>query len=156
MLGLFVPIILPSHQLKIISCTLTSRTRWLEWCTWLRLLSSAGLIFYENTMLFVLICLVSQVAAHRLADQIYEKETTRSLDCKESENWAGMTNVRCAVIAATESIYNIGFVVQEETCMVCRAGGTSGGADVLEISINGPLYVQGGEYSIRRTTLSAH
>ena len=107
-------------------------------------------------MLLLLICLVSHVAAHHLTNQIYEKETTRSLDCKESEKWADMTNVMCAVIAATESIYNFGFVVQEETCMVCRAGGTPRGADVLEISINGPLYVQGGEYSIRRTTLSAH
>ena len=89
-------------------------------------------------------------------DQIYEIETAISLNCKESENWAGMPNVSCAIIATLESIYNFGFVVQEETCMVCRAGRKPRAADVVEISIPGPLYLQDRAYSIKCTAFYTH
>ena len=104
-------------------------------------------------MLFVMMFLVSRdVQAHKLIDKIYEKETAVSLGCKQSAHWSGMSNVSCADIATTETIYTFGFVVEEDACMVCRAGGTPGVADVLEISMPSPLYVQG-EISSRKPGL---
>ena len=52
-----------------------------------------------------------------------------------------MAEGRCAIFAASESVYTFGFMVRDETCVVCRAGGTVGDADVAEITITGPLYI---------------
>ena len=75
---------------------------------------------------------------------MYEHELALSLYCKEPAQWVGMSHISCAVLATAERVYNYGFVVQEETCLICRAAGTMADAEVLEIQISLPLYVEGG------------
>ena len=72
----------------------------------------------------------------------FEWESAVSLEYKEADQWAGVTEGSCAVIAANERVYNFGFVVRDDTCVVCRAGGTLGHADVPETTITGPFYIE--------------
>ena len=87
--------------------------------------------------------IAQNVFAHALSGKMYEHESTISLYCKTGAQWLGISNTSCAVIAISESIYNYGFVVQEETCQVCRAAGTLPEVQDLEILISPPLYVEG-------------
>ena len=117
-------------------------------------------------MLLILICLVSVYAeAHELINQIYEIEPAKSLECKAFEKLVDMTNVSCAVIASTESIYILCFVVQRETCMICRAGGGVGvwggdvgcGVGVCVVCVCGVcVCVDIVEMSTPESTMSAH
>ena len=95
-------------------------------------------------MLFLIIALVAQdIVADKLDGQWYENETGISLNCKGYDLRDCTSKVKCAVVAANEAIYDFGFVVQDKACMVCRAGGTLEDADVLEIYVTGPLFVDG-------------
>ena len=98
-------------------------------------------------MLFLIIVLLValDIVADKLDAQWYENESAVRLDCKRCNHQDCKSTVKCAAVAANEAIYNFGFVVQDETCMVCRAGGTLGDADVLEISFTEPLFVDGKE-----------
>ena len=61
-----------------------------------------------------------------------------------------MSAVSCAIIAAAETIYNFGFLVEEETCMACRAGGMPRGIDIMEVSFARSAHVDGKKYQIWR------
>ena len=87
--------------------------------------------------------IAQNIFAHALSGKMYEHESTISLNCKTGAQWLGMSNTSCAVIAIAESIYNYGFVVQEETCQVGRAAGTLPEVEDLEILVSPPLYVEG-------------
>ena len=101
------------------------------------------------------ILVLQKAQGHKMIIKPYEKEIAISLHCKESDRLASMSTVNCAVVASNEPFYTFGFVVEEDTCMVCRAGGTPRAADFLEITIPGPLYVEGGSYLPRSTSLFA-
>ena len=106
-------------------------------------------------MLFLFICLTTQDAVvPRLNDMWYERESATTLHCKELTHRAGMSAVSCAIIAAAETIYNFGFVVEEETCMACRAGGMPGGNDIMEVSFAKSAHVNGKEHQIWRCVLN--
>ena len=92
-------------------------------------------------MLLLLSIHILQVAAHELNVALFEKESEISLKCKKADRWADVSAVSCSIAAAAEAIYNFGFVIQEEGCMVCRAGGMPGDVNVPEISITGSVYV---------------
>ena len=95
-------------------------------------------------MLFLIIALVAQdIVADKLDGQWYKNESGISLNCKGYDHRDCTSKMKCAVVAANEAIYDFGFVVQDKTCMVCRAGGTLEDADVLEIYVTGPLFVDG-------------
>ena len=84
----------------------------------------------------------------------FERESAVSLECKKADQWAGMTEGSCAVIAANERVYNFGFVVRDHTCVVCRAGGTLSHVDVPETIITGPLYINSKKYQLVCTSLN--
>ena len=110
-----------------------------------------------GVMLFILIFLTPQsVVADVTNGKTYEKIPTIGLHCKGVELEEGVRQGGCAIMAVAESIYNFGFEVQEQTCLVCRADGMLGEADALEITITGPLNVEGGDYKHTLTTLSSY
>ena len=76
---------------------------------------------------------------------MYETISPISLHCRGVELGEGVRQRGCAIIAVAESIYNFGFVVQEQTCLVCRAGAMLVDAEYSENPINGPLNVEGGD-----------
>ena len=94
--------------------------------------------------------ILQDVMTHRLNSHWFERDSTVSLECKETIRWLAMENGSCAILAAKESVYNFGFVVRDDTCVVCRAGGTLEEADVVEIPISGPLYIDSKDYLINQ------
>ena len=100
-------------------------------------------------MVFLLLSLYLQgIVAHEIRTLWYELESTISLDCKDTGQWTGVSEVSCAIAAVADNVYNFGFVVTEEACMVCRAGGTLAEVGVHEVIINGTLHVHSKEYYI--------
>ena len=99
----------------------------------------------------IFLILQSVVAAYRLNSKLYKAESAISLNCIKVDSCARVSNGTCAAIALAESTYNFGFLVQWETCIKCRASGTSADDDSLEILISGSLYVDG-EILINCTT----
>ena len=95
-------------------------------------------------MLFVLISSLLQViVADRSYFRGYERESVISLECKKSDWREQMSEGICAAVVASEKIYSFGFVVHERICMACRAAGTPGDTDALEIPSSGTVYVDG-------------
>ena len=83
----------------------------------------------RGIMLFLFTLLTSQTVGANVANgKMYEKISAISLHCRDVELGEGVGQGGCAITAAAESIYNFGFVVQEQTCLVCRAGGMLGDA----------------------------
>ena len=93
--------------------------------------------------IFFIFFISQNVFVYALKDKLYKRESAISLFCKTGAQWLGMSNTSCAVVAIVESIYNYGFVVQDETYQVCRATGTLAEVEVLEMLISPPLYVEG-------------
>ena len=98
----------------------------------------------ESVMFFVLISFVSKVIVADGSDfRDYERESAISPECKESDWQEQMSGGICAAAAASEKIYKFGFVVHERICVTCRAAGTPGDTDALEIPSSGHVYVDG-------------
>ena len=103
----------------------------------------------HSVMLFLLTLLAPiELAAHRLDMRGYELVSSMSLQCKETDWQAGMLNISCTFAAIREPIYNFGFVIHEDTCLVCRLSGTPGEENVIEVSFTGSLYVEGEKYQL--------
>ena len=95
-------------------------------------------------MYFLLFILTTQgILAAKSNGSLFEPESGISLHCKEADEWAGMSNMSCAVVATAEENYNFGFGIHDDKCMVCRAGGMPEHAIVPEIVITDHTYVDG-------------
>ena len=89
-----------------------------------------------------LFLILKYIYALRLVEKWYEFAPSISMNCKESD-FEGVSKGGCAIIAATTPIYNFGFAISEGTCMLCRAGGRLGDANIVESIVTGSSYVDG-------------
>ena len=101
-------------------------------------------IMEQNGMSLLLLLFCKETLAQNRAIQGYEStSSSASLDCTKAHGFDGISEVGCAVVASRMPIYNFGFILLNETCMICRAGGTPGDPTVLETTINGTIHVDG-------------
>ena len=101
--------------------------------------------------LYIIFCVTPQYAmANTLNGQWYERQSTSNLYCREFNQRAGMSAVSCAVNAAAETVYNFGFVVQGETCMVCRASDLPRNVNNGEVSFTRIAQINGRKWWIER------
>ena len=100
-------------------------------------------------LFFVLFLTLQNGLAHELKGKIYEEESAIGLYCKYVDTLTRLSNNSCAATATAKTIYNYGFLVQNEKCMVCRAGGTPGEDGAGEGLTSVPLYVDGEIYLVK-------
>ena len=100
--------------------------------------------FGQNSVVVLLLLFFAETLSQSQGSHGYELASPAvSLDCIKTHVFDGVSKVGCAIFASRMSLYNFGFVLLNETCMICRAGGTPRDPTVMETTIKGTLHVYG-------------